>query len=117
MTTMNANSNPAGNPASEDTSSGRSGRVQSTRERMGEEVSTLKHDLEAVKHDVSSMAHSAKECAQHEAERAAELAQAGADRLHAAHTDLRRRIVRHPMASALAAVGVGVIIGRILSGR
>ena len=100
----------------------------STRERISEHAEAIKDDLRAVRDDAAALAGTAGSCVQSEAERVAEAARAGGERVaevakaggekaQEAHEAFCGTVKRHPTASVVAAVGVGVILGRLIAGR
>lgn len=75
-----------------------------TIEELQAQIETLKHALEE-----------AKTLAGEAAAHLADEAEALHERLHDNLEEVRERIRNHPVPSALLALGVGILIGRILS--
>lgn len=96
------------------------------------EIDQLKSDLRTLREDFSKLGKDVLSATRHGAESASEAARAEArkrleqlgdawdtTRLHgaAAKHDVERRIEEHPFASVMIALGVGVVIGKLLDRR
>jgi ElaB/YqjD/DUF883 family membrane-anchored ribosome-binding protein len=54
------------------------------------------------------------EKARHQAQRAADAARAGEERVEEWHDTVRRNVRKHPTTALVAAIGLGVVVGRII---
>ena len=85
--------------------------------RLAEHASAIRDDLRQVKSDVAAAASTAGDVVQHEAERVMDIARAGSERAGELHESVCNTVRRHPTASLVATLGVGVLIGRLIAGR
>ncbi len=96
------------------------------------EIDQLKSDLKTLREDFSKLGKDAIAASRHTAESASDAARAEArkrleqlgdawdstkDRGAAAKHDVERRIEEHPLASVMIALGVGVVIGKLIDRR
>ncbi|MGP1310139.1 MAG: DUF883 family protein [Phycisphaerales bacterium] len=96
------------------------------------EIDQLRADLAALRKDFSTLGKDVLTATRHGAESASEAARAEAqrrleqlgdawegarDRSVAAKHDVERRIEEHPLASVMIALGVGVVIGKLIDRR
>lgn len=96
------------------------------------EIDQLKSDLKTLRDDLSKLGKDVLNASRNTAESAGEAARAEArkrleqlgdawestkDRGAAAKHDVERRIEEHPLASVMIALGVGVVIGKLIDRR
>ncbi len=79
--------------------------------------SVLKDDVKTLKDDAVAAAHTAKECLQNEAEQVAAIAKTGGEKAQQMHNMVCDNVKRHPTAAVLTTLGVGIMLGRVFSGR
>lgn len=77
--------------------------LQSAREAFGEGVAAARHQADAAADSVRHTADSAWQTAMHAAERA-----------QGAHENVCKHIRKNPTAAVLAALGVGVLVGKLM---
>lgn len=95
---------------------GNTGKAEAERE-LREHGKTLKEDVKILKNDVSSAASTAGELVGHGVDRVTHAAQRGGDTAVEAYDTMRRTVKEHPTAAVLTTLGIGVLIGRLFSGR
>lgn len=88
-----------------------------TGEQLRDHTDNLKSDVAAVKEDVGAIARHAGGAMKEQAERVADVADSGREKANELHESLCRTVSKNPTASVAAAVGVGLVLGRLLGGR
>ncbi len=82
-----------------------------------EHTDAIKSDVEALKQDTAAAASAVSDTVADKAKDVADLARQGGERLQDTHDSLCEQVRKRPTAAVLLALGAGVVLGRIASGR
>ena len=82
-----------------------------------EHSDAIKSDVEALKQDTVAAASAVSDTVAEKAKDVADLARNGGERLQDTHDSLCEQVRKRPTAAVLLALGAGVVLGRIASGR